>query len=271
MNTQRISPPTNLQRAATFLPGLLPRERGDGWSGETAILTHLSDPGHGWLVVPRALVADVLGPFGGMGLVSAYSYEVPTHTGPVMLLEEDQDASLFAALWEKQSGLFGPFTIANVECPDSIDVRALPRFTGSNPALGSAAWEVVAAHYRERASRPQPPADSEPTDAAGILAHVREVLGNLDRDDNLQDVFETLETLRGIVFGDVARDAERLDSFDRATGEKVETFPDVRGAMARLQCGLEGKDVPGVEHYDGILYDAAKEMAASLKAANLID
>lgn len=210
----------NISAAAEFLRRCLPsRPAGDG----PTILTHLSDPGHGWLVVPRALAADVMGgqntAAGGSGvsLFSPYSFEVPTASGPVLLLEEDCDASLFLALWKKQP-VFGPVTVASVECPETIDVRSLPHCPHRTTTEEDMAASLLENAYRE------------------------------------------------------AERAARGADFDAATGaERAETFPGVRCALARLLCGLEGKDIPGVDYYEGILYDAAREMVTALHAADLID
>lgn len=142
----------SLAAASAFLPRLLPRLR----NGETTVLTHLSDPGHGWLVVPEGLARDVIGRHNpnGIRLFSGYSYRVPTTSGPVLLLEEDCDASLFLAEWKDQP-VFGPFTVANVECPETIDVRSLPSLPEQSSDDYTAASRVRHAHYeaRERAAR----------------------------------------------------------------------------------------------------------------------
>ena len=53
-------------------------------------LTFHTDPGHGWLEVPRNLLIES----GIIGKVSRYSYQ-DTHAPHHVYLEEDCDASLF--------------------------------------------------------------------------------------------------------------------------------------------------------------------------------
>jgi hypothetical protein len=77
-----------------------------------------SDPGHGWLQVPRALLHDL----GIEGKVSAYSYQRIDD----VFLEEDCDYSLFAKAM-KEAGIQFDVTEVNEARSDSW-VRSLPHY-----------------------------------------------------------------------------------------------------------------------------------------------
>lgn len=63
---------------------------------ETLSFTFHSDPGHGWLEVPRALLAHL----GILKNISRYSYE----NGSNVYLEEDCDAPRFVEAFIKKNG-----------------------------------------------------------------------------------------------------------------------------------------------------------------------
>jgi hypothetical protein len=77
-----------------------------------------SDPGHGWLQVPRQLLHDL----GIADKVSAYSYQRMAD----VFLEEDCDYSIFARAME-EAGMAFEVTQVNEPHRDSF-VRSLPSY-----------------------------------------------------------------------------------------------------------------------------------------------
>lgn len=84
-------------------------------------LRFVSDPGHGWLAVPRRLVEQA----GVERDVSSFSYQ--SADGKTVYLEEDCDASLFMDAAAKQ-GIAVKVVHASPSNSDSF-VRRLPKFT----------------------------------------------------------------------------------------------------------------------------------------------
>lgn len=89
----------------------------------TRKLTFHTDPGHGWLEVPRADLVDL----GIVSSVSAFSYQKGTR----VYLEEDCDASLYleaarAAGWRVN---------VREQYSDPCPVRDFPRYRPESPVL----------------------------------------------------------------------------------------------------------------------------------------
>ena len=76
-----------------------------------------TDPGHGWLDVPRSLLHEL----GIAERVSSYSYQ----RGDSVFLEEDCDYSLFRRAM-MQAGR--EFTTADIHTDQDSFIRSLPRY-----------------------------------------------------------------------------------------------------------------------------------------------
>lgn len=148
MRTQTPSRPLPVRAAvaANFARSCLPVNIPTNGPEKITQFTHAQDGGHGWLIVPRGLVADVLGPFGGLGLVSGYSYtcRLPEWDGTVLWLEEDCDAPLFLALFAKQRHLFGAYRIAYSHFDDFDPRETLERLPKRTDAAGDKADALTA-------------------------------------------------------------------------------------------------------------------------------
>jgi hypothetical protein len=118
--------------------------------------TFLSDSGRCWLAVSRALALDVLQPHGGLNLISNYSYLVNCADGPLLLLEEDRDASLFVACFK--SGPFGDFAKTTHDLPGWLDPRTcLPvHLTAEEIAALVRHLRAVAKYMEETPTSPGP-------------------------------------------------------------------------------------------------------------------
>jgi hypothetical protein len=82
-------------------------------------LLFYSDAGHGWLRVPRFLLAEL----GLLDVISSYSYQ--SKTGKTVYLEEDGDCRAFMDAVKKANK---PVSIVDVDHGDRSFVRSLPRF-----------------------------------------------------------------------------------------------------------------------------------------------
>lgn len=78
----------------------------------------ISDPGHGWLKVPRHLLNE----YGISSKISEYSYQSYND----VYLEEDCDASLFVTEHEKRTGL--PIEIEYQNCQRDSLIRRCARY-----------------------------------------------------------------------------------------------------------------------------------------------
>ena len=86
-------------------------------------LVFCTDPGHGWLRVPKDKMK--LLPRSELEKISSHSYR--THTGSNFYLEEDQDAGVFLS-WAKSAGYEVELLHADKGTRGS-HIRELPRFS----------------------------------------------------------------------------------------------------------------------------------------------
>lgn len=83
-----------------------------------------TDPGHGWLEVPRVAL-DMLAV---ADRITGYSYQ--SRDGRLVYLEEDCDAPTFLEAWRDRYGS-EPYVAAEVNYPaEDAPLRALPHFPG---------------------------------------------------------------------------------------------------------------------------------------------
>ena len=80
-----------------------------------------TDPGHGWLEVPRGLLAEL----GISDKVSDYSYQ----RGESVFLEEDCDYSLFRRAMMDAGR---EFTTADIHTDNQSFIRSLPRYAADS-------------------------------------------------------------------------------------------------------------------------------------------
>ena len=85
-------------------------------------LTYHTDPGHGWLAVPRALLADL----NLLDKVTTYSYQ----RGGTVYLEEDCDASVLCAAL-KERGI--AYTLAEKHTDRRHWIRSCEHYSRDNP------------------------------------------------------------------------------------------------------------------------------------------
>lgn len=109
-----------------------------------------SDPGHGWLEVPRSLLNEL----GIENAISPYSYV----RGGAAFLEEDCDAGLFRAAYEAVNGKLDYVVVHH---DHDAPCRSYSRYP-LDPA-----WQVHAAAARSAAERPRP--RSMPIEQAPLL------------------------------------------------------------------------------------------------------
>lgn len=98
-------------------------------------LTLFSDPGHGWLIVPKPLAEK-------LGLASGDFTECSFDHGGNFYLEEDCDAGTFLAAHHKQ---FGCLPIIRDESTNAAaPCRTYPRCNGTDPK-----WKEASAYLSE--------------------------------------------------------------------------------------------------------------------------